>query len=505
MESHPQPHHATIAVITALPKEYAAVKVVLGVQHEMPLSERGPLRSIALSTVLAKSGGSHTVAVVLLTEMGNNPAAVWTATLIQKCKNLKHIIMTGIAGAVPHPTKPDQHVRLGDIVVSRTGVFQYDLTKVSSRIHTWPQNRFLRFIWWLMGWEVQRTLDEKEYRAPERPPCPVLLEAVRMLEVDAELNRRPWESTIDQFVEEYGSDWDRPPGPTDRLCDGPDELPTPHPLDPKRHSPQYPRVFHGRIGSANTLLKDPVMRDLLRDRFHVLAIEMEGSGVADATWSAQIGYLVIRGTCDYCNKDKNDVWQKYAALVAAAFTKAVIEAVPADTTPLVDAALYEAVAAYFRGGGSTLVPDAQQLPFQSEPSERSENTRHQERASGQFDKDSLKADVSVEIDKTPVAGPATLPTAELAQFSLEHLLGAVDALRAELDDEQAFQHAPAIEQLLSDHEMVLPRSHLRRGYLTLAELHLADAERRQRPGQPIDTTRAEHFYHKAQKYDADSA
>jgi len=59
---------------------------------------------------------------------------------------------------------------------------------------------------------------------------------------------------------------------------------------------------------------------------------MEGSGIADATWHDDwAGYLVIRGTCDYCNEDKNDLWQHYAALIAAAYARCVIELIPGPT------------------------------------------------------------------------------------------------------------------------------------------------------------------------------
>ena len=55
---------------------------------------------------------------------------------------------------------------------------------------------------------------------------------------------------------------------------------------------------------------------------------MEGSGTADAAWSARRDYLVIRGICDYCDTHKNDDWQRYAALVAAAYARALIENLP---------------------------------------------------------------------------------------------------------------------------------------------------------------------------------
>jgi hypothetical protein len=97
-----------------------------------------------------------------------------------------------------------------------------------------------------------------------------------------------------------------------------------HPKDPGRKRGK-PRVFSGPIGSANNLLKNPIKRDQLRDEFGVKAIEMEGSGIADATWHEAVVYLVVRGICDYCDSKKSDDWQNHAAIVAAAYTRALLE------------------------------------------------------------------------------------------------------------------------------------------------------------------------------------
>ena len=58
-----------------------------------------------------------------------------------------------------------------------------------------------------------------------------------------------------------------------------------------------------------------------------MAVEMEGSGIADAAWVAGQHYLVIRGICDYCDDKKNDAWQGYAAVAAAAYARVVISRV----------------------------------------------------------------------------------------------------------------------------------------------------------------------------------
>jgi hypothetical protein len=73
-----------------------------------------------------------------------------------------------------------------------------------------------------------------------------------------------------------------------------------------------------------------------------MAVEMEGSGVADATWDLSAGYFIIRGICDYCDANKTDIWQDYAAIVAAGYTRALLESLPETTlrkdesTPFLD-------------------------------------------------------------------------------------------------------------------------------------------------------------------------
>jgi len=57
---------------------------------------------------------------------------------------------------------------------------------------------------------------------------------------------------------------------------------------------------------------------------------MEGSGIAEATWDLDVSYMVIRGICDYCDQNKGDRWKEYAAMVAAAYTCALLQSMPAD-------------------------------------------------------------------------------------------------------------------------------------------------------------------------------
>ena len=51
-----------------------------------------------------------------------------------------------------------------------------------------------------------------------------------------------------------------------------------------------------KITDANKLLKNAAHRDYLGSTFNVKAVEMELSGIADATWiNDKAGYLAVRG------------------------------------------------------------------------------------------------------------------------------------------------------------------------------------------------------------------
>jgi hypothetical protein len=79
------------------------------------------------------------------------------------------------------------------------------------------------------------------------------------------------------------------------------------------------RVWYGPIGSGDKLMKDARKRDELRDKYNVIGLEMEAAGTMN-----RIPVGVIRGVCDYGDEQKNEEWQPYAAAMAAAYAKAVL-------------------------------------------------------------------------------------------------------------------------------------------------------------------------------------
>jgi nucleoside phosphorylase len=313
-----------IGIVTALPKEYAAMEAMLDNPQNDTAPGSGAGRRYLRGTVSGSSGGSHSV-LLGLADLGNNAAAIRASLMLQHFPGLKHVIMVGIAGGVPNPAKVEEQVRLGDVVVSgQGGVVQYDFDKEE--------------------YDFKTHEPVIKYRNPPRPPSALLLEAVRLLSASELSGDRAWLANISRAAKLR--DAKRPFDETDRLyaSDDPDRV-IPQPIDPQREAGQ-PRLFVGSIASANILLKNPKLRDALRDQFGVKAIEMEGSGVADATWTHEVGYLVVRGICDYCDTHKNDAWQGYAAVVAAAYTRGLLASMPAEESE----ALVQKPSAFNQGG-----------------------------------------------------------------------------------------------------------------------------------------------------------
>jgi nucleoside phosphorylase len=297
----------TIGIVTALPKEYAAVQVLLETTKPIDLPGHGAGRRYLYGEVPSSNGNTHPVVLALLAEVGNNSASSRATLLIEHFPSAQLVIMVGIAGGIPQPSVPAKHVRLGDIVVcDRNGVVQYDFGKE----------------------ELVEGLPHITHRFPPRPPSALLLESTRLLEASELLGNRPWVQWIERALQQLSAT--RPLIETDILASSTDpNVVIPHPVDPMRVS-GVPRVFGGPIASANNLLKNPLKRDQLKEKYGVVAVEMEGSGIADAAWNADIGYFVIRGISDYCDKNKGDDWQNYAAVAAAGYLRALLESTPTD-------------------------------------------------------------------------------------------------------------------------------------------------------------------------------
>ena len=84
-----------------------------------------------------------------------------------------------------------------------------------------------------------------------------------------------------------------------------------------------PAIHYGLIASGNQLIKDALIRDQLAAEKAVLYFEMEAAGLMNT-----FPYLVIRGICDYSDSHKNKEWQAHTAMVAAVYTKDLLQRIP---------------------------------------------------------------------------------------------------------------------------------------------------------------------------------
>lgn len=81
----------------------------------------------------------------------------------------------------------------------------------------------------------------------------------------------------------------------------------------------------GVVAAGDTLLKDPRMRDAIREKSSARAIEMEAVGFRDAAYAGHIEFIVVRGIVDYCDKFKADDYRAKASVSAAAVLKLLFE------------------------------------------------------------------------------------------------------------------------------------------------------------------------------------
>lgn len=87
-------------------------------------------------------------------------------------------------------------------------------------------------------------------------------------------------------------------------------------------------VHYGLIASSDRFMKDAEVRDALSQNEGILCFEMEAAGLMD-----HFPCIVIRGICDYSDTHKNDTWQGYSAVAAAAYAKELLRFIRKSEVP----------------------------------------------------------------------------------------------------------------------------------------------------------------------------
>lgn len=288
-----------VAILNAIPHEHAAILAIFGEPNSIPSRENADC-TIYYVRVPREGMDDSFVALAGITGQGIAQAAAAAAQLKYKCRHLDKIILVGIAAAQPDLDDKEKDVRLGDIVIGDK-IIQYDHIKLSD--------------------------GKRELRGDGLPPADrELFSCVNNLRAYQDLRgpdapQVPWQKYI-----ELGTAGVRHAKRPDKTAD-PNHYQRKYTkgLDQERSDDQ-PFVHVGIIGSASTLLKDEKFRNCLNKDFKTIAYEMEGAGLAIAAAASGVGYLMVRGICDYGDHRKDDKWQTYASVCAAAFVRAIIEA-----------------------------------------------------------------------------------------------------------------------------------------------------------------------------------
>ncbi|MCW6004632.1 hypothetical protein K1W54_08550 [Micromonospora sp. CPCC 205371] len=295
---HPMPN---IGIVTALPVEAFAVQTILEDLEEAPDTHHEDRSIYYLGGLPSRVPGQpHGVVLCLLTEDGGVAAAHGCANLARTW-NVRYIIMCGIACGVPNTAEPERHVRLGDVLVAEDGIVPYGHVRVD---------------------------DEGDHlRRPAARPSVDLRNAARKLRTTAEAGHRPWEKWLDVGRRPDLAAYARPPAVTDMLLDDETGQQIRHPtLGRSGHLPGRPKVHHGLIGSGGKLIRTSQERNRLARKHRLIGLDMEGDGVSDAAYLQGVDWFMVRGVSDY-GSPKNDTWHRYAALAAAAYTRALLEQV----------------------------------------------------------------------------------------------------------------------------------------------------------------------------------
>lgn len=325
----------TVGWVCALSKELTAAVAMLDHRHDdLPKKAEDP-NAYNLGSI-----GEHNIAIACLPEgqIGTNSAANVATWMISTFPSIKVSFMVGIGGGVP-PT-----VRLGDVVVSiptgnYPGVVQWDLGKAEKdgefkqigSLNKPPTSLCTALAKMkteneLQGSKIAEYVEELKVKWPNLAAKYTWTKALKdpLLETNTHGSHGRGEDVFSMFLGTLlalfsflfsrlmvaSVDHETTQGATRPAVSEKDER------------VQDVRVHYGLIASGNQVIKDAEFRDRLNRRFDgsVLCVEMEAAGLMD-----NCPCIVIRGICDYADSHKNKQWQEYAAAIAAAFAKELLQ------------------------------------------------------------------------------------------------------------------------------------------------------------------------------------
>ncbi|KAL6825975.1 ankyrin repeat-containing domain protein [Trichoderma sp. SZMC 28015] len=315
----------TVGWVCALPKEQTAATAMLDQRHgDLPKPANDS------NTYTLGSIGKHNVVIACLPKghIGNNPAATVAAQMVSTFPSIRFGLMVGIGGGIP------PKVRLGDVVVSTpvgsfSGVVQWDRGKAkdggferTGSLNNPPASLLtaltkLETEHELVGSKIPEYLNQLKQNWPRLAAKYLRSDSLEDILFKADYSH-VYQNTTEDHVSS-GSSYESEEEESCQHCDKTKVL---------KRKPRNMRVHYGLIASGNQVIKSAALRDQLNKDLggNLLCVEMEAAGLMNS-----FPCIVIRGICDYADSHKNKDWQEYAAAVAAAFAKELLNYVqPSD-------------------------------------------------------------------------------------------------------------------------------------------------------------------------------
>ncbi len=257
----------------------------------------------------------HNVVIATLPagqEYGKGSAAAIASQVKRFFPNLWFGLLVGVAAGLPNFSRnPPLDIRLGDVLVGlptneSAGLVDYELGKETG------QN----------GFQLLRSgfvLANAE---------PIVRSAIGSIKLSAPNDAKiilPYYKNVKHKMHSNGTFVD--PGQEQDILYQVDDEGNERPVKRERRpDDERTRVWYGTIGSGDKLMKNARIRNELRDKYNFIGLEMEAAGTMN-----RIPVGVIRGVCDYGDEHKNKEWQPYAAVMAAAYAKAVLSQIVPKT------------------------------------------------------------------------------------------------------------------------------------------------------------------------------
>lgn len=258
---------ADIVVITALEKEFDALKVIFPALNEDKIRELIGVREYY--TIDFKSPDKRSsvrLAFVCAEGMGRVSAALTARDAVYDLTP-KYIILVGIAAADPQGGR----IQKGDVVIAKE-VVDYEIQKITPKGIEWR---------------------------PEDFPC-----SADLVRIAKEVRRQNWIKDIDKGTLE--------------LC--PDGY--------RKSEAKLVKVACGDKVIADPETRDNLLKTLGKPGRPLDVIEMESAGICHAIYQTPDEmaprFTMIKGICDYADYEKNDQAQKFAARVAGVFLRSFL-------------------------------------------------------------------------------------------------------------------------------------------------------------------------------------